>query len=342
MVLYKTLIPYGDEPDFLKRVTRLSYNPIFDFMDFKSIKSVFLCLDKYSPHSFFYSLSDLCIKENFSVSYFLRILFPMVNLILLFLFATLFAYILNIRISPEDKKVIALTFLFPFVIYILSFTSTEIYIHYFTLLLFLENFLIRFLILGVLFLLEYDGQFLVCLLFVLFSVFNMTFSSLKSPNQILINVSISLLIIFIYKNLSSISLIIPDIYVNKIGELLNLGDQTNYNYLERLLIVFFTMSFMTANGIKLVLGNIYFMYKHFGSQLLKMQKSCKVEILSALSTIFILIAILPKHSYAKYYLFLIPVILKGLLSIIDFDKLRNSLIISNLINFIYLSYLIYA
>jgi hypothetical protein len=74
----------------------------------------------------------------------------------------------------------------------------------------------------------------------------------------------------------------------------------NYGFLPRLGIVFLSMSFMTANGIKLILGTFFFFLRHLSGQLLKIQKIYIIEILSAISTLSLIIAILPSHSYAKY------------------------------------------
>jgi hypothetical protein len=342
LVFYKLLIPYGDEPDFLTRISRLNNNYLYSFLNVFDLRSNFLCSENYNRLSLSYNLSSACVTENLSSKFFSRILFSILNISGILLIAKLIFSVLKSKISALDIRVLILTFLFPFTIYILGLTSNEIYVHFLSLFIFIESLYIRFLILSILFILEYDGQFLVIFLFSLFSYFNKLISHWKLNYLILFNLIISIFIIFALQKLLNFTFLIPEIYINKISELMNPKPYHNYDFFNRFGIVLFSMSFMTANGIKLVLGNIFLFFRYLSPHLLKIKKIFIIEIVSSISTIATIISILPDHSYAKYYIFVIPIFLKALLSINSFDRLRNSLLISNCINLVFLAFLIYA
>lgn len=336
--IYKVLIPYGDEPDFEIRVERVQGSSLSKLIELPTINIESLCqdLNPIDRRDFFHSISLQCLYENISKSFLPRIFFG-------FLFIFL-ASILVLIISSKTKnyindKVFVLSILFPFNIYILSSYSEEILSNLLSIILFCGLSGPIFLVgMAILFILDYDGQFLIIFTFLFL---NYCYTKFKYNYTIFFNI-ILFALLFNQHLVNYIILVAPEMYVLKIEQMLNSSEfyRDKYGLFERLLICIGSLSFMTAGGIKIYLQNLYLIYKF--NYLLKLIKIAKIEILSFISLLAIFLSLFPTHSYGKYYIFIIPIIFHKALLLFDYKNLfkiniiLNTLISLNLILYLFI------
>jgi len=352
LICYKLLIPYGDEPDFSERINRLGNTQFSKVLDLDNLPTKNLIEKIHYNCSINYSRTDLrivfkpaCIKENFANNFIKRIFFTIFNIIFLLGLLKFFFWFFKIKISEKQNETFYLTALFPFVIYVISFTSQEFYVHALSLCLFLNPFIVKLSILLLIYFLEYDGQFIVCLLYIIiFYLNNFLLRMIKlKPLQILL-LNISTITILHMVNFEYFSRILqPSIFSSKIKAIIDSNFQdTKYNLLLRFIFTIFTLSFMTANGIKFLLTPLFLLWRFLKPKVTEIESFSLIHLISACSTIAIVLAILPQYTYGKYYLFLIPVVLEALISIYRFTYIKNVLIQCNFINILFLIFILYA
>ena len=363
-LFFRFIIPGIDEPDWTLRIKKIilghdDYSSfinkplnLFSFFS-KDYQEFFLTYDKCN-------LIDSPLKIWFSFSYFdcvdkLKIIFIKYFIFIVF-FLPLFLAILfqsqlqkifklNFKRINNNIELVSLCILFPAFIYSANFTSYETLCLFLAMVIFIfkESKEIILLIFSSILLID-TGFFLILLIYYIFLQFFLFLCVGKNLKIItLILISLTLVNLFT-KNYNSAFLE----YLPFIGEKIkSINDYTavsghsdKYFILIRPLTIFTGLIFMTAYKTKAVF--LYFVFFIvFCNFLLKIKNKnilnnyeYRLNFLYFIATIFFItnIAIVfPVLSYAKYYIFIIPFIIKIFTNFYSIIKIRNFLLISNII-----------
>lgn len=341
-VIFRLLLPYGDEPDFSFRVEDIVFSEIL-----------------YSHYYFFANILNSYTWIN--VSYenteqkMLRVFITLVAvspivLSIIFKKQTInFLYLLNKKNSKLELdlkiKALSLSLLVPGMIYHLGVFAEEQFTLVLSLLFFLfwrNNLILLFLLVMIM---NIDfGNSVVILFFLIFFKF---FEYLNKKYSIKF-----ILIIFLVLLLTSyfigINLILLLSYIPYIGDkavVIHEAYSTYYAYVAvkyplilRPFMTFMTFVFLTPTKVgAYVLYPIYGFFllvafkSFFKKRFLHENREYFIYFITPLAFIITIVFILPGYSQAKYCIFMMPFILYGLLKIFKFKSILLFVIFSNLV-----------
>lgn len=333
-ILARFLLPFGDEPDFTVRAPILikgeyeiitPYNiflPILKefnsesncFID-ASATSLWVYIDVYSCRE---GLSQILSRIFLTIFLFLPIFFILIFRNVTYIISKN-VFFIKASFSEFDKRLDALgiSLLFPGMIYFSGILALEQLVLVLALLLvvFLDSFLLVALILLIVMNLDL-GNSIVYMAFISILYLFLFLYRKKSTKIILVSsifiVGVSLVLgikLFdIIANIPALQLKVEaiqqkrDVFIDK------------HPVIARPIITFMTGVFMTPSGVKsviLYLGvivGIIFAYRK--SFMLKSQKikQSYIYVLAVIVTILFFVFMLPDYSYAKYYIFMLPLI----------------------------------
>jgi hypothetical protein len=348
LAIISLVVPSGDEPDFEVRVQRMqqieksAYSPYGHVQFFDGKPLDYRCIYSSGSQSLMSIISPECIEINidFLAEKLIHTLTLTAPLFLLSIFRRkFFIFFCNLSRLEFDKRIDAtvLAALWPSVIYMLSWTSEEV---------FTNILLLTFLIISrskvlVLFLSFWifkldHGSFIVLWIFIFFILFfrGMRKFGYKSP---LVSLGIVSLLTFFYGGDILKYLVDLDIQskpAEVYGVIMDKDAYNNYPLLARPLISLISFIFMTASGIKpwilyayvaLFLTSFMFNRVNFApEQLFELSKNSYAnsgirkkklildgslcDLLAIFATILCIVFVAPTHAFAKYYLFMTPFI----------------------------------
>ena len=376
LILYRFLLPFGDEPDFWIRAKSLTLGDslpdtpfnilnsnfiifLFNQADYLSLKCQFL---NY-PFTIWPTIShSLCSSDKLQIL--IRLKITLFFLTPLFFF--LFYKFINFKLGYLSKskldnyfEISLLSLFTPSIMFHIGFLSIEAFVLCISLILMLEykNLMISILCLLIIFFLDF-GQFLIVALgfiIVHFSTIYYKYFKLKYFYLFLSIITIVMIYskIFFFNNLTILlqnsNIEFLDYIARNLRHILNFEDK--YPTLFRPIITYMGFVFYTPFYIKIIPLYLIFivailikLYDYYFYSFIRNNNSSftsllneRFFIISNLIFIIILIAIiLPSFVQAKYYLFIIPLIYRFLLTYTSFKNILIFLITSNLIVFIFL------
>ena len=321
------LVPLGDEPDFYSRIERINSNNFFNlFHDYININNITNCIN-YSRLDLFQNLNINCALSNHLLLYSDKIIFCFKNL-LLTIFIIELLKIFKIYNTTENK-LFYLCLFFPFSTYIFSCYSDEYYSNIILLLFFcFSKTYFRILALIALLIIDYDGQFPIIILY----LFVLAIVKILDKKIKKIYLLIYFLIFLHFFNVNTIKFFMPVIYDHKFDMMITASRDFlyKYNLFERFSMVILSF-FMTAKGLKFSLVFVYFVYiliNNFKNVIIINNKN---SVFSIYITILFFINIFPTHTNAKYYLFVLPIILKEIICIYGYKKIYSKILFMNVI-----------
>ncbi|MBT5398944.1 hypothetical protein HOL24_00220 [bacterium] len=339
IIMGKIFFPFGDEPDFDRRVDRLYNDSALSFFLNDEAESELLnlkCTQSSSRPDISFSISTNCIDQNLStfvdrIFYTLLVVSP---LVLLMFFRRFFYYALksnkHITYCDWNRRLdaISLTLIFPSAIYFLGLFSREVVTTAISLLLLL--FWGRRLIVTAILLVIYyiDSGNAVPVIFFTITLLLYDLFSKKTYRPYLIALISFLIISFSYFFSDYlIFYIVQNFNFNKMNMLYNSifldGHHDKYPILLRSVITYISLVFMTAEGVKslplLIITTLFLLYLvaigifKKTKFILRSDKSYVLPVFAGITTIFFITITFPTHSYGKYYLFLLPFVAYALL-----------------------------
>lgn len=370
-VIYRILLPFGDEPDYEYRAGKL----INDDHSFWSPYSIFGSLlenfDYFSYCQIDGGLFDLwsnidsysCIESTWQIIFRLILLLMVVGPLLYFIvsrellckFYKIFnKRDINIKSIKNRSLVLGLSLLATGMIYYLGVFAEEQFVLVLSLFIYLfwDIKVIVFILIFLIFNLDI-GNGLVVLSYVLMSYCFMYLLKKKLKLTVLI-LKICLIIIALNIGYIFLSYIegIPFVSdkamaIYQKNESFNYRDK--YPIILRPIITFMTGVFMTPSGVKVVLSYIIYAVL-IAMSIPKLKKLYKENIfikeielsLTAITLILVFVFLFPDYSNAKYYMFLLPFIMDVFLKIYNPIKIMKFLIMNNLIILSHLFIYIFA
>ncbi len=340
-IIFKIILPYGDEPDYYHRYSSfiLNFNDFTLFQDHfsqgLSCNSIFLestlfsIYSKISPYFCNNELQDILERIFYglilSIFYFCLVFCIFKNIkILKFLK-------LNVKNCDLNLHIFFCCLIYPTVIYYLGTRSNEIFLFYLLLLFFLtwKNYMISYL-LGFTSILIDFGNGIIFFLFINYFYlfrFSLNFLDLK---KLLIYISLFILLLVLFERQIqgqiSAYLFKTDIHYFKNLSNYVLEDEKNFivpNYIK-LIITYFSFTFLTPGFVKssvlLITMTVVIFYsillisglikkKHF-NVLLKNNyfKNNLINFYASITFVLLIVLIFPTHSYIRYYIFIYPFI----------------------------------
>lgn len=366
VILGRILFPFADEPDVTVRVPEILdkeehhflspyylFHFLLDEIDMHSdcipnagVQSVWAIID-----------NNTCTENSFQI--FKRVLLTLIVSfpILYFIsFRSSFITMMNtlkIRRNREDWEekldVLSISIVFSGVIYFIGLLSVEQLTLIVSLLLFLfiDKKLIVLLLLFYLVSIDF-GNALVCLLFVvLYYMFLIVYNKLGIKgvwiSSIVLVLTCLILGITVLKHLQQIPILREK--AEAMVELNLLRDfNAKYPIYFRPIITLITGMFMTPSGVKvlmidicyfLAIGYVIIKYKNIRKRNIITDNE-KLLFIAAVTTILCFVFMVPNYSFAKYYMFLIPCLLLGVVKIVEKKKILIFFIIMNFIMFFHL------
>ncbi len=340
-IIFRIILPYGDEPDYYHRYTMylLNFNEFhvyqYNFNQGLTCNAIFLesglfsFLSKISPYFCNSNLDDnikrLFIGFILNIIYFLFIFFIFKNLRIL---KTLN---LNNKYNNLNLHIFFCSMIYPTVIYYLGTRSNEIFLFYTVLLFFLvwRNIIISYLLAFLSLKIDYGngGIFFLFVNFFYLFRYSLNFLTLK---KLLITISLIVIFLVIFERqiqngLSSFFLISNTDYLQNISKYV-LDHEKNFivpNYFK-LIITYFSFVFLTPGFLKstilLILMTILVIYvisiitEYYPSDNYKKLKKIRsfndyiINSYAAISFVLLVVLIFPTHSFIRYYIFIYPFI----------------------------------
>lgn len=351
LVISCLILPSGDEPDFEVRVNRLqqidgsSYSPYGYVEFFPNAPLDSRCEYISGSQSVVSAISPQCIREN--IDLIAEKLLHTLSLTLPFFLLSVFRksylpWICRHCIFSQDKlermiDATALAILWPSVVYMLSWTSEEVFTNILLLMLLIisQSYILVLLLLIWILMLDH-GSFLVLLTFIMFSLL---FRSIHKFSFKGLAVVFLIAVSSCYFFGESILRFVAELNIQSkpaevYGVIVAKDAYGNYPLIARPVISIISFVFMTASGIKpfflymfvaisffiflakrknLILYEL-FTYKNsfavidYQSRKLLMKNRSISDLLALIATILCIVFIAPTHAYAKYYLFMTPFI----------------------------------
>ena len=363
-LFFRFIIPGIDEPDWTLRIKKiiLGYDDFASFLNkpvnlfsffSENYQEFFLTYDKCnlidSPQKIWFSLNYFDCVDKIKIifiKYFIFIVF-FLPLFLVILFQNKLQKVCKLNFSRinDNIELVSLSILFPAFIYSANFTSYETLCLFLAMVIFIfkeSREVICLIFIAILFI--DTGFFSILLVYYLFLQLFLYLCDGKNLNMITLTLITLTLVNLITKNYYSFFLEYLPIIGEKIKSIneysIASGHSDKYFILIRPLTTFTGLIFMTAYKTKAVF--LYFVFFIiFCNFLLKLKNKnifnnyeYRLNFLYFIATIFFItnIAIVfPVLSYAKYYIFTIPFIIKIFTNFYSKIKMRNFLIISNII-----------
>jgi len=345
------VIPNGDEPDFEVRVQRLhqieksAYSPYGHIRFFDEKPLDYRCVYSSGSQNLISAISPKCIEVN--LDSFVEKLFHSLILTAPLFFLSIFRrnffrIFSNFSSQPRVefyKKIDAsvLAILWPSVVYMLSWSSEEVFTNILLLMLLIvsrSKVLIIFLSFWV-FKLDH-GSFIVMWVFILFAIFFRFMRNFGLRSQIISLATIVSLFFFCGGDILRylVDLDIQSKPAEVYGVIESKDAYNNYPLISRPVVSIISFIFMTSSGVKpwILYAFVTFFIISFifhQSQLVPRQSfdNCKklifewdalkgkylldksaCDLLAIFATILCIVFIAPTHAYAKYYLFMTPFI----------------------------------
>jgi len=363
-LFFRFIIPGIDEPDWVLRIKKiiLGYDDFASFVN-KPINLFGFFSKNYQEFLITYdkcNLIDSPLKIWFSFNYFdcidkLKIIFIKYFIFIVFFLPLFFVILFKNKVKKifkinqkkinENIELVSLCILFPSFIYSANFTSYETLCLFLAMVIFIfkeSKQFIYFIFVTILFI---DiGYFSILLIYYIFLQLFLFLCEGHNLKKIIIILIIFTLLNLFTKNYISIFLEYVPIIGEKIKSINDYsklsGHTDKYFILIRPLTIFVGLIFMTAYKTKVVFLYIVvfivicnFLLKIKNKNIFSKSES-KLNFLYFIATIFFItnIAIVfPVLSYAKYYIFTIPFIVKIFTNFYSKIKIRNFLLISNII-----------
>ena len=299
IVAFRLLIPFGDEPDFRPRITRLS-----EFLDFIEIDQLLVNKAKVNatPFSLVHSF-----EENWLYTIPRKLLMSAISIIL-------FSAFYFISSSREFRETLLILHLFPGWIYLSGLASLEsIFLWIWIGFIAANKTSIKFILLCLMFSIDL-GNFVVVVtylvlsfiahkfpgkwLYILLVILGMSTFRIFEILQYLIDYSPGLL----SSKLSAIR------YVAFEGSQLALRDK--YSYVLRLAMTYQGLFIITPGYVKVLFASISFMLLLFMRLGSFFKVALDIDVLLWFFIIAIIVFILPTYANAKYYIFGLPLFLQ--------------------------------
>ena len=364
-LFFRFIIPGIDEPDWVLRIKKIILGfddfssqlnkPInlFGFFFSKNYQEFFLTYDNCN-------LIDSPLKVWFSFNYFncidkLKIIFIKYFVFLVFFLPLFFAILFKNKLQKifkinhkrinENIELVSICVLFPSFIYSANFTSYETLCLFLAMVIFIFKESKEFIYLIFSSILFIDlGFFSILLIYYIFLELFLFLCAGHNLKKIILILIIFTLLNLFTKNYNSNFLEYLPIIGEKIKSINDYsifsGHSDKYFILIRPLTTFVGLIFMTAYKTKVVFLYIVF-FIVVCNFLLKIKNKnflnnldSKLNFLYCIATIFFItnIAIVfPVLSYSKYYIFTLPFIVKIFTNFYSKIKIRNFLLISNII-----------
>lgn len=340
-VIFRIILPYGDEPDFYHRYT----NFIFNFNEFNVYQNNFnqgmTCNDNYLNSSLFslYSKISPFFCTNKPGDFLERVFYGFVlNLIF---FYSIYFFFNNLKIVKflkiETKyhnlnlHIFFCSMIFPSVIYYLGTKSNEIFLFYLSFVFFFvwKNYVISYFLSFIIILIDY-GNGGIFFLFINFFYLFRFFVKFCGFKKTLLSIFTIILILALYERQvqSYVSVIFMKsetiFFQNMSRNVLDIDKNFIHPNYYKLIITYFSFVFLTPGFLKsvvfLVLMSIAILYT-FGvvtgylkntnytkSLKIKFFKDNLINSIGVVLFILIIILIFPTHSYIRYYIFVYPFI----------------------------------
>lgn len=365
IILYRSILPYGDEPDFHIRLHGLLYDIgrtplkfLYEVFD-NNIVYKSNCNVKSSITSLSGSITGidcfLSVKD-----YFIRIFNHF--LIVFFLFFIVFIYDQEKHISFKNKSVsslllrdsILISSIFPGFLYFTGLASVEslVLLLSIVIILYINNIILLTILVTIIFFID-AGNTVVVLLFLFIYAGLIFLSSRIKKVWLLILISCSIIVLMSF-GLEVILLLsgLPAPIGNKVQAIYNvltIGSQSDliskYPSIYRPLYTATTLVLSTPKYLFSVFALILVAVAVF-LLMIKWKKffntfnnnNIFALFFSAISTVIVVTSILPTYAYGKYYAFLIPVLIMPFVSVFGFYRtFLYCLLISvvTIINFIF-------
>ncbi len=338
-IIFKIILPYGDEPDYYHRYSSFFLN----FNDFTLFQehfnqgltcnavhlesSLFSIYSKISPYFCNNNFDDILERVFyglfFSIFYFSLIFSIFKNVKVLKLLK------LDVKNCDLNLHVFFCCLIYPVVIYYLGTRSNEILLFYFVLLFYLtwKNYIFSYL-LGFASIIVDFGNGLIFFLFISYFYLFRSFLNFLSLKKLLISIFLLILILIIFERQIqeqiSIFLLQTDITFFQNLSKYVLKPEQNFiypNYIK-LIITYFSFIFLTSGFVKsflaLTVMTIVIFYsilmifglikKKYFDEILKNNyfKNNIINFCASITFVLLVVLTFPTHSYIRYYLFIYP------------------------------------
>jgi len=348
ILLNDLLIPFQDQPDFIVRVERLKNEPkvffsIYSYINFFNYDQFIQTCDiNYNNQTIWFKLNSNCIYENI-LYYVSRLCHTLTLTIPIFFIIANLKKVENIyskyfNNSKRNFKKIAnsliLCLISPSFIYFVSLVSEEVFTVFVMIFLFLvsESIILSCFILLLVLGLD-QGSFIVGLIFYVNIIIINNLP--RKLNNKMPKIYFILLSAITYIFSFDLFKILNFLEINKIYEISNgfiIADVADkYPLLLRPIITYMSLIFMTSSGLKSVATYFYFPIFLFilikynsitdNTTVLNSNQPPKrviSEFYASITTMVSVVFVLPDHSYAKYYIFMLPFLFNYLLYYLSF------------------------
>jgi len=335
MAIGKVLFPFGDEPDFDRRIDRLyNHSALSNFIisDVELQTSDGTCGLVADRNSLSVKVPIECMEKNIltfynRASFTLLMIFPLLCIIIFRnAFYSLFGFYKSMSEDEWSRRLdaISLTLIFPSVIYLLGFFSREVLTSVVSLFIFIfwGRRLIVILLISLIYYIDQGNAIPVAVFYSIFLFYEFLSRRTYSFSRIIL-LSLLLVSFSYFLGESIIVYFVHNFDINKIEMLYQAayldGYSEKYSLILRPIITYISLVFMTAEGIKsifvLVIVSfflLYFMGHMFtkkGRAVLNNRGDIVLPIVAGITTICLFSFTLPTHVYAKYYVFFVPFVI---------------------------------
>lgn len=316
VLVYKIILPFGDEPDFQEQILRIQNKNLISYVyQLFNINLEYInnlnCELNDNKYKLIFSNINTCIKYNAHLL--LDRLLPQMAIEAILIIPLL---LYSVKYSNQLSDKILLTLLWPSVVYFLGNISNEqlVLVLLFLQILLIKNIYIFLVIAALLFYLDQGQAIVMAYFYINYFIINLIFINKNYKIIIMSYVSIVFVLTIIFKENNQI--IIKYLNYRKLNDIFNVinygGFYDNYYYHERLIVFFSSAILNTPSGVKSIISMITFLLftlYYYTNKRILINKIYIKNILPVILTVMSIIYIIPTHSYAKYYVFMIPFIL---------------------------------
>ena len=345
IVTYRFLLPFGDEADYVVRVSMLNALEKFNFYSlFISDINTNFCVNNSMVITDIYPDIDYKFCDEGLYQIIARIFVTYLIFSPIFVVLILISYIAKNKEFKQRSYVLLLSLLFPGLLYYTSVVSLEQITLMLSMLivLFLESYIIASILLPLILYID-TGNGVIVLVFLAFNYLLSIISNRYVKN---IKIIVILYLIFIYfANLLVLELATSIPYLSGIAsaeyEYYGIGEgnyvYSNYPLLGRPIITFLSSVFMTPWFVYSLTAFAIFIYMLY-TAIVKAKSYYKfseittteVNLLATILTVFTCVFMLPGHANAKYYIFMFPIFIVWLIKMIGLKKVYKYIILLNL------------
>ena len=371
IIIYRFLLPFGDEPDFHIRASsvvnglqewwtpidfiRLSF--LYDFFS-RDLNYLSKCNITYDPFSIFTKINNFLCSDTL-LNNISRIVLSLTHMIFFLMILFIINQIKFLKINNNgESRTLLLSILVPSIIYYFNLLSHEsfFYILSFFIFIFRKNFFVLIFLLLIFFYIDFGNSIAIFIFFSLYLLFNILIKFI--PFKFINIIFFFLLIISIFATELIIDLIMNyNIFLNdQIYQFIQSTIRHNfenpfrdkYPLILRPILTYMNFLFLTPGYIKILpfyllasLFLIYIFYKTlliiFLSEDQNVIESTKMVTISIFTILFLTLN-LPALTNAKYFIFLLPffinhikIITNNNLKFFYYLMLSNFLVTSNLL-----------